>query len=81
MNLTNAVLLYPNPATTKVNVTAAESIKEISILTIAGKRVLNVRVDNKPSETVPIALLPKGLYNVRVTTGSSTCNNLLYITG
>lgn len=81
MNLTNAVSLYPNPATTKVNVSAKESIKAITIFAITGEEVLKRKVDNKQSEIIPVGLLPKGLYSVRVTTASTTCNTLLYITG
>ncbi|MBL7739402.1 MAG: T9SS type A sorting domain-containing protein [Chitinophagaceae bacterium] len=81
MDPINELSLHPNPATTKVNVTAKRLIREISIMTITGREVLNRSGSNRFTETVPIGILPKGLYHVKVTTDSNTSQVLLYKTG
>ncbi|MEI9810182.1 MAG: T9SS type A sorting domain-containing protein [Bacteroidota bacterium] len=72
------VSLSPNPATTKINVTASERIKAIIILTITGEEVMNRPGDNNKFATVPIGILPNGLYNVKVVTDNGTSTTLLY---
>lgn len=78
MNSVNDVSLYPNPATTKVSITAKDAIKAISILTMTGEEVFSKAGTHKQSETVPIGILPSGLYQVRVLAGEITASALLY---
>jgi hypothetical protein len=81
MNQINGVSLYPNPATTKVNITAGDVIKAITISTIEGHQLYTKTGGDKLSEIIPITLLPAGLYQVTVITDKSTSNSLLYKTG
>ncbi|MBL7742823.1 MAG: T9SS type A sorting domain-containing protein [Chitinophagaceae bacterium] len=80
MDPINEFSLHPNPASTKVNVMAKRQIREIRIVTITGREVLSRPGSNGYSETVPIGILPKGLYHVQVTTDISTSRALLYKT-
>jgi hypothetical protein len=77
-DLLTGVTLYPNPATTKVRVTARESIKTITILTLTGREVIRRLGCNKPDELIQIGLLPRGLYHVKVVTDKNVSNTLLY---
>jgi hypothetical protein len=80
MNPSNDVSLYPNPATTKVNITAKDAIRAISIFTMSGEEVLSKAGAQRQSETLVISLLPAGLYQVRVLAGEITSSTLLYKT-
>jgi hypothetical protein len=78
MDFVNNVSLSPNPATTRVSITAPERIQVIKIFTISGEEVMSKAGGNNLSATIIIGLLPKGLYNVRVITDNAVCNTLLY---
>ena len=63
----NEVLLYPDPASTTVNVvySAASHIKNIAIYNIIGKQVSNFKPTADNSASLNIENIPAGIYFVR----------------
>src|SRR4029453_7256800 len=59
-SVNNDVALFPNPASTKVNITAKDAIKAITILTMTGEEVFSKAGTHRQSETVAIGILPAG---------------------
>ena len=72
------VSIYPNPASSKVRISVAESGNvQISIHDLSGRTVLQ-RDGNGPNHTIDISDLPKGAYFVRlVGTGWSEVRKLI----
>jgi len=62
----NEVVMYPNPVTDRLNITA-EGVKKVELMTIDG-RLAVVSYDNY----VDMGHLPAGAYFVKVVTGDST---------
>lgn len=72
-NLFN-VSIYPNPASNRLNISAANTIQNAEIYNVLGKKVMNVTI-NKTSESIDISNLASGVYmikyNVEGTSGTS----------
>jgi len=62
-NLFN-VSLYPNPASNRLNISAANTIKNAEIYNVLGKKVMNVTI-NKTSESIDISNLASGVYMIK----------------
>ena len=62
-NLFN-VSLYPNPANNRLNISAANTIKNAEIYNVLGKKVMNVTI-NKTSESIDISNLASGVYMIK----------------
>lgn len=74
-HLENPVAVYPNPATSSVNISVPEDA-EIQIFDLSGKIILNIK-DTKPLETIDVSGLEKGIYFVRVAHNGQTYSNRL----
>lgn len=70
----NTCNIYPNPATTELNIgLAEEGNAKVSIIDAAGQVVKTMTSDLK--ESINISNLPKGIYMVRVVTNNSVYTN------
>lgn len=57
--------IYPNPATTALNITAKEKITSIAISNVVGQQVFTQNF-NTQNAHIDIADLPKGVYIIKV---------------
>ena len=57
------VVIYPNPASHMLNITAASTIKNIIIYNITGKKVMSLSI-NKNTDSIDISNLVSGIYLV-----------------
>lgn len=64
--------VYPNPADDIINVTAAETIDNVTLFNIAGATIGSYNGDGSSSMQINVDNLPAGNYFVRITTGSSS---------
>ncbi|MBG7613311.1 T9SS type A sorting domain-containing protein [Polaribacter sp. BAL334] len=62
-NLFN-VSIYPNPASNRLNISAANTIQNAEIYNVLGKKVMNVTI-NKTSESIDISNLASGVYMIK----------------
>lgn len=62
-NLFN-VSIYPNPASNRLNISAASTIQNAEIYNVLGKKVMNVTI-NKTSESIDISNLASGVYMIK----------------
>ena len=58
------VSMYPNPASSKLNISAASTIKNASIFNVLGKKVMRLEI-NKNSESIDVSSLASGIYLVK----------------
>ena len=67
-NITDNVLLnvsiYPNPTTSRLTISAPNTIKSAAIYNILGKQVLSLNI-NKNSESVDVSNLATGMYLIK----------------
>lgn len=63
--------LYPNPASHIIHIVTPIPLKELNILTIAGQNILNIKY---PDKTLPIHMLPEGIYIIEVLDAENTLN-------
>jgi hypothetical protein len=62
--------MYPNPASSSLNISATSMIKNAVIYNILGKQVMNLSI-NKNSESINISNLASGMYLIKYTTESA----------
>jgi hypothetical protein len=55
------VTMYPNPTASKLNISAASTIKNASIFNVIGKKVMSLNI-NKNSESIDVSSLASGIY-------------------
>ncbi len=65
---TEAIILYPNPANTTVNISSVEGISSIYISNVLGQNVYSQASLKTKKLEINISFLPKGIYYVRVET-------------
>ena len=58
------VSIYPNPASNRLNISAANTIQNAEIYNVLGKKVMNVTI-NKTSESIDISNLASGVYMIK----------------
>ena len=56
--------MYPNPASNRLNISAANTIQNAEIYNVLGKKVMNVTI-NKTSESIDISNLASGVYMIK----------------
>lgn len=76
-NMQLQLQLYPNPATTMLNIHVNAAVEEhasLSILNTAGEKVATAMLDNVKDQTVrvPVNHLPAGVYMIRITGATQT---------
>jgi hypothetical protein len=59
--------MYPNPASSSLNISATSMIKNAVIYNILGKQVMNLSI-NKNSEAINVSNLASGMYLIKYTT-------------
>lgn len=70
------IAVYTNPADTKIHITATQPIKQIQIYTLLGQWVCQLTTNTHTAHSNP--MLP-GLYVVRVTAGSETVTQKVWV--
>ena len=74
----NALQLYPNPATSIVNVAAHKSIEQVDIVSIDGRRIQSMKIIGTRA-VVSVAALQKGTYLLIIKYKDGTWGNKLII--
>jgi hypothetical protein len=62
--------MYPNPASSSLNISATSMIKDAVIYNILGKQVMSLNI-NKNSESINISNLSSGMYLIKYTVGNA----------
>ena len=65
------VSMYPNPAADRLNISAANTIKNASIFNILGKKVMSLEI-NKNSESIDVSSLASGIYLIKYQLDTAT---------
>jgi hypothetical protein len=65
------VVMYPNPTSHMLNITAASTIKNIIIYNITGKKVMSLSI-NKNTDSIDISNLLSGVYFVNYQLGNTS---------
>ena len=60
--------VYPNPASDRLNISCNEAIREVSVIDMAGRTVINTRAE----QNINVSGLATGVYMVRVVTENGT---------
>jgi hypothetical protein len=63
--------MYPNPASNRLHISAANTIQNAEIYNVLGKKVMNVTI-NKTSESIDISNLASGVYMIKYNVEGST---------
>jgi hypothetical protein len=61
------ILMFPVPATYKLNLTGIEDFRKIEIYDVTGRLVIHLMTSNKRSVDIPVYELQNGLYFIRLT--------------
>ena len=64
-SVTHDVLIYPNPASTLLNIAASTTIDQVAVTDLLGQTVFSHEY-NQPRVQVHIADLPTGVYFVKI---------------
>jgi hypothetical protein len=64
------VTMYPNPTSSKLNISAASTIKNAQIFNVLGKKVMSLDI-NKNSESIDVSKLASGIYLIKYTIDSA----------
>ena len=65
----NVVGLYPNPATTEINVSTDVEISSVEVFNVIGKRVMST--SNLSENKIDVSNLTNGIYILRISSGNS----------
>jgi PKD repeat protein len=75
LEVNNNLLIFPNPAENKLNITFKSSnqnsINEIQIATVLGEKILFMQNINQSAYTVNTAEYPSGVYLIRIKSGNN----------
>ncbi|WP_339659694.1 T9SS type A sorting domain-containing protein [uncultured Polaribacter sp.] len=58
------ITMYPNPTSSKLNISAATTIKSIEIYNVLGKQVMNLNINNT-SKSIDVSNLATGVYLIK----------------
>jgi Secretion system C-terminal sorting domain len=76
-NTISGLKIYPNPANTNLFITSDNNeVKEVTVVNVLGKVVLNTKVTNSP---INVSSLTSGVYMVKVTEAGKTATRKLVI--
>ncbi|HMK06240.1 MAG TPA: T9SS type A sorting domain-containing protein, partial [Flavobacterium sp.] len=76
--IADQISIYPNPASSSVNITSAKIIQEISIISMLGKNMLSVK-PNALTSKIEIGSLAKGVYLINITADNKTVTRKLIV--
>ena len=65
------VSMYPNPTADRLNISAANTIKNASIFNILGKKVMSLEI-NKNSKSIDVSSLASGIYLIKYQLDNAT---------
>ena len=65
-----SVTMYPNPTSSRLNISAASTIKNAQIFNVLGKKVMSLDI-NKNSESIDVSKLASGIYLIKYTIDSA----------
>jgi hypothetical protein len=65
------VSMYPNPASSTLNITAKSTIKNAAIYNVLGKQLMTLDI-NKNSEAIDVSKLATGMYLIKYTIDNAT---------
>ena len=66
-----AISLYPNPTSSKVNISSTEKVEVVQLLDMQG-RVLQIQAANEKQATIDLTGKAKGIYFLKVSTEKGT---------
>jgi len=72
------VIIYPNPATSRINIRSSETIRQIELFSYTGQMILKKQVEDDEF-TLNIAGLKAGLYFARITLDKKIVNKKIVI--
>jgi hypothetical protein len=64
------VTMYPNPTSSRLNISAVGTIKNAQIFNVLGKKVMSLDI-NKNSESIDVSKLASGIYLIKYTIDSA----------
>ena len=64
--ISNNLSIFPNPATSVLNINSESSINNITISNVIGQRVMNIENVNTNNSTIEVADLAKGVYLLNI---------------
>jgi len=73
------MLLYPNPASSALNIQSSEQITRIQLTDILGQVVHSASVDHQQMLNIPVSNLNPGLYLIQVTTSAGVITHSVQI--
>ena len=56
--------MYPNPTSSRLNISAQSTIESAAIYNLLGKEVMNLEI-NKNSESIDVSNLASGMYLIK----------------
>jgi endoglucanase len=65
-----SITMYPNPTSSKLNISAPNTIKSAAIYNILGKQVMRLNI-NKNSDSIDVSNLCSGMYLIKYTIGNA----------
>ena len=57
-------IIYPNPTSSRLTISAPKIINNVAIYNLLGKQVMSIEV-NKNTESIDVSNLPSGVYLIR----------------
>ena len=63
-NVLASISMYPNPTSSKLNISAVKTIKNVEIYNVLGKKVMNLNV-NETSKSIDVSNLATGVYLIK----------------
>jgi hypothetical protein len=73
------VHLYPNPASSRVQIVCGSPMREVTMIDMLGQVVRTQRFSQRLSESIDISALEQGLYMVRISTQSGVVTEKLVV--
>ncbi|ARV14421.1 T9SS type A sorting domain-containing protein [Polaribacter sp. SA4-12] len=64
------VTMYPNPTSSRLNISAKSTIKSAAIFNLLGKQVMSLEI-NKTSESIDVSNLSSGIYLIKYTVNNA----------
>lgn len=64
------ISIYPNPATSEINIVSDKTIETLKLLSIAGEKIQNIEYN--ASKTINVSTIAKGIYILKINTEEGT---------
>jgi len=73
------ILVYPNPATDRLNIVSSESISQIGIYSVSGLKQTELKPENETTLKLELKNLKPGLYFLRIVLSSSKTKTFKFL--